>query len=73
MVILFINQAYNLSFHQKLESIQYNAALAVIRAIRGSSKEKLHQELSLRVSLTAIMVKETAVFIKFTIHKFLVI
>ena len=27
---------YNLSFHQKLESIQYNAALALTGAIRGS-------------------------------------
>ena len=37
----------NLSFHQKLESIQYNAALALTGAIRGSSREKLYQELGL--------------------------
>ena len=41
------DQAYNLSFHQKLESIQYNAALALTGAIRGSSREKLYQELGL--------------------------
>ena len=29
-------QGYNDSFHQKLESIQYNAALAITRAIRGA-------------------------------------
>ena len=34
-------------FHEKLESIQYNAALAVTGAIRGSSSEKLYQELGL--------------------------
>ena len=41
------DQAYNLSFHQKLESIQYNAAFALTWAIRGSSREKLYQELGL--------------------------
>ena len=32
-------------FHHKLESIQYNACLAITGAIRGTSKEKLYQEL----------------------------
>ena len=41
------DQAYNLSFHQKLGSIQYNAALALTGAIRCSSREKLYQELGL--------------------------
>ena len=36
---------FNNSFHEKLESIQYNAALAITGAIRGSSREKLYQEL----------------------------
>ena len=44
---IMYDQAYNLSFHQKLESIQYNAALALTGAIRGSSREKLYQELVL--------------------------
>ena len=44
---IIYDQAYNLSFHQKLESIQYNASLALTRAIRGSSREKLYQELGL--------------------------
>ena len=34
-------------FQQKMETIQYNAALAVTGAIRGSSREKLYQELGL--------------------------
>ena len=38
-------QAYNSSFHQSIESIQYNAALAITAAIRGTSKEKNYQEL----------------------------
>ena len=45
MVILY--QAYNLSFHQKLEPIQYNAALALTLAIKGSPRENLYQELGL--------------------------
>ena len=44
---IIYDQAYKESFHQKLESIQYNAALAITGAIRGTSKKKLYQELSL--------------------------
>ena len=32
---------------EKIESIQYNAALAITGAIRGTSREKLYQELGL--------------------------
>ena len=39
------DQAHNASFHQKLESLQYNDCLAITGAIRGSSKEKLYKEL----------------------------
>ena len=46
-VDIIYDQAYNLSFRQKLESIQYNAALALTRVIRGSSRENLYQELGL--------------------------
>ena len=41
------DQAYNEIFHQKFESIQYNACLALSGAIRGSSREKLYDELGL--------------------------
>ena len=41
------NQLYNMSFHQKLESIQYDACLAITGAMRSTSKEKLYQELGL--------------------------
>ena len=39
------DEAYNNTFHQKLESIQYNACLALLGAIRGSSREKNYQEI----------------------------
>ena len=43
---VIFDQAFNNSFHQKLESIQYNAALAIIKTIRRTSKKKPYQELS---------------------------
>ena len=42
---IIFDQAFNKSFHDNLESIQYNASLPVTVAIRGISKEKLYQEL----------------------------
>ena len=44
---IIYDEAYNETFHQKLESIQYNACLALPGAIRGSSREKLYLELGL--------------------------
>ena len=44
---IIYDRAYNESFHKKLESIQYNAALAITGAIRGTSRAKLYQELGL--------------------------
>ena len=41
------DQSYNTSFHQRLESLQYNAAIAITGVIRGTSKEKLYNELGL--------------------------
>ena len=41
------DRAFNESFHKNLESIQYNAAIAITGAIRGTSSEKLFQELGL--------------------------
>ena len=32
---------------EKMESIQYNAAVVITGAIRGTSREKLYQELGL--------------------------
>ena len=38
---IIFDQAFNKLFHDNLESIQYNASLAITGAIRGTSKEKL--------------------------------
>ena len=44
---IIYDQAYNSAFHDKLESDQYNACLAITGAIRGTSTEKVYQELGL--------------------------
>ena len=41
-------EAYNETFHQKLESIQYNACPALWGAIGGSLREKLYHKLGLK-------------------------
>ena len=42
---IIYDRAYNTLFHQNIESIQYNAALAITGAVRETSKQKLYQEL----------------------------
>ena len=37
---MIYDQTFNMSFQQKMETMQYNAALAITGAIRGSSREK---------------------------------
>ena len=44
---IIYDQVCNVSFHRKLDSIQYNAALAITGAMRGTSKEKLYNRLGL--------------------------
>ena len=44
-VDVLYDQVFNNSFHAKMESIQYNACLAITGAIRGTSREKIYQEL----------------------------
>ena len=41
------DQPQNESFFEKLQSVRYKAALAIVGAIQGSSCEKLYQELGL--------------------------
>ena len=41
------DQHNNTSLSDKIESVQYNAVLTITGAIRGTSKEKLYQELGL--------------------------
>ena len=40
------DQAFDNSFHKRLEYIQHDAALAITGVIGGTSKEKLYQKLT---------------------------
>ena len=42
---IIYDQAYNVSFHQEMESNQCNAALAIAGAIRRTTRENLYHEL----------------------------
>ena len=44
---ILYDKAFNESFHQNIESIQYNACLTIIGVIRGKSREKTNQQLGL--------------------------
>ena len=47
---IIYDQAYNSAFHDKRESIQYNACLAITGAIRGTSTEKILPRARFRIS-----------------------
>ena len=44
---IIYDQAFSNSFHPKIESVQYNTTLAITGATRGTSREKIYQELGL--------------------------
>ena len=62
---MIYDQTFNMSFQQKMETIQYNAALAITSTIRGSSKEKLYQELGLETNSNSVGIKNFAVSTKY--------
>ena len=56
-------KAFNESFHQKIESIQYNASLAITGAIRGSSSEKILSRAGFGITPTSTMVSKTTLLL----------
>ena len=44
---IIYDQPHNESFCEKIESVQYKAALAITGAIQGTSRDKIDQELGL--------------------------
>ena len=48
-VDVLYDQPNNKSLYQKIESVQYNATLAITRAIKGTSQMKFYNELGLEV------------------------
>ena len=62
-------KAFNSSFHQKVGSSQYNACLAITGAIRGTSKEKLNDELGLESLHLRRWFRKLCCFYKFYKHE----
>ena len=63
-------RAFNKSFQNKLDSVQYNAALAITRAIIGSSRVKLYQELGLESLKSRRWYRKLWVFFKLKENKY---
>ena len=61
---ILYDQAFNLSFQQKLESIQYRVCLAITGARRGTTREKIYQELGLESLQLRRWYKKLALFYK---------
>ena len=61
---IICDQTFNESFHQRIESIQYNAAIAMTGAIRGTSSEKLYQELGLESLRSRRWLRKLCLFYK---------
>ena len=66
---IIYDQPNNNTFCTKIESIQYNAALAITGAIRGSSKEKLYQELGLEYLSSRRWYRKLCLFYKILNNK----
>ena len=63
------DRAFKESFQKKLGSVQYNAALTITGAIRGSSREKLYQELGLESLKSRRWYRKLCLFFKFKKNK----
>ena len=63
------DRAFNESSQNKLDSIQYKAVLAITRAIRGSSREKLYQELGVESQKSRRWYRKLCLFFKLEKNK----
>ena len=59
----------NMNICKKIESLQYNTALAITGAIRGSSKEKLFQELGFEYLSLRRWLRKLCLFYKIVVNK----
>ena len=66
---IIYDQIFNESFHQRIESIQYNQAIAITGAIRGTSSEKLYQELGLESLRSRRWLRKLCLFYKIDKNK----
>ena len=61
---IIYQQTFNESFHQRIESIQYNAAIAITDAIRGTFSKKIYQELDLESIRSRRWLRKLCLFYK---------
>ena len=61
---VIFDQAFNNSFQKRLESILYNAALAITPAIRGTSKKKHFQDLDFKLLQSGRLFRKLSLFQK---------
>ena len=61
---IIYDQPNNQAFSNKLEAVQYNAALAITGAIRGTSRIKIYQELGLESLKSCIWFRHLCYFYK---------
>ena len=66
---IIYEQAFNSSFHEKLEPIQYNASLAITGAIRGTSREKLYNKLGFELLHATRWYRKLCYFYEFYVFK----
>ena len=59
----------NRNICNKIESLQYTSALAITGAIRGSSKEKLYQELGFEYLSSRRWLRKLCLFYKIVVNK----
>ena len=59
----------NMNICNKIESLQYNAALAITGATRGSSKRKLYQELGFEYLSSGRWLGKLCLFYKIVVNK----
>ena len=64
------DRAFHESFRNKLESVQYDTALAITGAIRSSSREKFYQELGLESLKSRRWYRKLCLFIKLKKNKY---
>ena len=62
---IIYDKAYNSSFHQNLEKIQYNSALGITGGIRRTSTENIYQELGLESLEKDDGIEKFVIFIRY--------
>ena len=63
---VIFDQPHNDSFCKKIESVQYNASLAITGAIRGTSRERIYKELGLESLRNRRWYRRLCLFFKIT-------